>query len=223
MFYFEKRHFRTPVILDRTSHFYPMTLLFLTLIITYPVVSSMISVGLIFLFQYKLHSFLSKDWPTYKPEPGDILLFFSHKSADIPEWVYWDGILTLHTNVPIKHVGNVLDEKYFVECRHPEFPKYDNMTKSHTHGIPRLAKFKYIYDDWNTGDIMIIKTGQTINDEKRKKILENFNKKSYWPGGGCIGHFNSTQKLIDETAPTFLSVESILKHYKDAKIGRLEI
>jgi hypothetical protein len=175
------------------------------------------------VFQYKLHKFLTNVNTYYDPEPGDILVFFSHTSADIPEWIYWDGMLTLHTDIPIKHIANVLDEKYFVECRHPDFPKYDNITKDVTHGKPRLAKLKYIHEDWASGDVLIIKTGQVVDTEKRLAILQNFNKEGYWKGGGCLGHFNKTQKRIDPTCPFFLSVEDILRHYKDARIGRLKV
>jgi hypothetical protein len=167
----------------------------------------------------KLYRFLSKPLPSYKPESGDILVFFSHVSKDIPEYVFWDGILTLHTNIPVKHYAVVIDDTYFVECRQPDFPKYDNITKDITYSIPRLAKLKYIHKDWGTGEIMVIKTGKKIDSEKRETILRNFNKKNYVHGGGCIGHFNSVYKIIDDTKPFFISVESILKHYKNAKLG----
>lgn len=180
---------------------------------------SIISILLVTIFQMKLYRFLSKPLPSYKPEGGDILIFFSHLSEDIPEYVYWDGILTLHTNIPVKHYAVVIDDTHFVECRYPDFPKYDNISKNVTYGIPRLAKLKYIHKDWDTGEIMVIKTGKKVDSEKRKTILKNFNKKNYIQGGGCIGFFNSVYKIIDDTKPFFLSVEHILKHYENAKLG----
>jgi hypothetical protein len=223
MFFFEKRRFNDILILDRKSQFYSMTLLFIALLLTFPITFVTLSIILVTLFQYKLYTFLNSVNEEYEAESGDILIFFSHTSADIPEWVYWDGILSLHTKIPIKHVATVLDDTYFVECRHPDFPKYDNVTKDLTHGIPRLAKLKHIYKDWATGEIMVIKTGQSVDSKKREEILQQFNKKKYWEGGGCLGHFNATQKMIDPTSPNFLSVEGILRHYKDARIGHLKV
>lgn len=223
MFFFEHRRFNDILVLNRRSQFYAFSLLFILLLLTYPKTTAIISILLVTLFQYKLYTFLTSVTDEYEPESGDILIFFSHTSADIPEWVYWDGGLSLHTNIPVKHYATVLDDKYFIECRHPDFPKYDNITKDVTHGIPRLAKLKYIYDDWNTGEIMVIKTGTNIDEKKRREILRVFNKDGYWKGGGCLGHFNKTRKMIDESSPFFLSVEDILKHHKDARIGHLKI
>jgi hypothetical protein len=70
---------------------------------------------------------------------------------------------------------------------------------------------------------MVIKTGQSVDSKKREEILQQFNKKKYWEGGGCLGHFNATQKMIDPTSPNFLSVEGILRHYKNARIGHLKV
>jgi hypothetical protein len=223
MFYFEKRRFNDILIFDRKSQFYLMTLLFISLLLTFPITVTTLSILLVTLFQYKLHTFLTGVKEEYKPESGDILIFFSHRSGDIPEWVYWDGGLSLHTNIPAKHYANVIDDKYFLECRHPDFPKYDNITRDVTHGKPRLAKLKYIYDDWDSGEIIVIKTGQNIDQNKKSEILKSFNKDGYWQGGGCLGHFNRIQKMIDETCPFFLSVEDILRHYKDAQLGHLKL
>jgi len=223
MFYFEKRRFENILVTDRKSQFYIFTLLFVLLLLTFPITTTTVSILLVTLFQYKLYTFLTGVKEEYTPEPGDILIFFSHTSADIPEWVYWDGGLSLHTKIPAKHYATVLDDTYFVECRHPDFPKYDNITKDVTNGIPRLAKLKYIYDDWGSGEIMVIKTGKHIDPEKREEIIKVFNKEGYWKGGGCLGHFNKTQKMIDGTCPFFLSVEDILRHYKDARVGHLKI
>jgi hypothetical protein len=223
MFFFEKRRFNDILNLNRKSQFYSMTLLFIALLFTFPITVVTISIMLVSLFQYKLYTFLNSVNEEYEAEPGDILIFFSHTSVDIPEWVFWNGVLSLHTKVPMRHMATVLDDKYYVDSRHPDFPKYDNVTKGLTCGIPRLAKLKYIYEDWATGEIMVIKTGQSVDSKKREEILQQFNKKKYWEAGGCLGHFNSTYKTIDPTSPNFLSVEDILRHYQDARIGRLKV
>lgn len=223
MFFFEHGKFIDNLVLNRGLEFYVISALFILLLLTYPKTTVIISILLVTLFQYKLYTFLSSVTEQYKPESGDILIFFTHPTVDIPEWVFWGGGLSLHTNIPVRHYATVLDDKYFIESRHPAFPRYDNITRDFTRGYPRLAKLKYIYDDWNTGEIIVIKTGTNIDEKKRREILHTFNKDGYWKGGGCLGHFNKTRKMIDETSPFFLSVEDILKHHKDARIGHLKI
>jgi|MEHZ01.5.fsa_nt_MEHZ011565489.1_31 hypothetical protein len=182
-----------------------------------------ISVVLILLYRYKLERFLGRQMDLVTPEPGDILLFFSRKFKDLPDLVFWNGLMTLHTNIPNTHYAVVLDDTYYLDSRRPGKSMYDNITKGEISGYPRLAKLKHIDEDWVGGDIMVIKTGQSVDSKKREEILREFNREGYWKGGGCLGNTNKIQKMIDPMCPLFLSVEGILRHYEDARIGRLKV
>lgn len=169
---------------------------------------------MIILYRYKLERFLGRKMDLVTPEPGDILIFFSRDFKDLPDLVFWNGLMTLHTNIPNTHYAVVLDDTYYLDSIRPGQSMYDNITKGEIIGYPRLAKLKYIDEDWVGYDIMVIKTGQSVDSKKRE---------GYWKGGGCLGNTNKIQKMIDPMCPFFLSVEDILRHYENARIGRLKV
>ncbi len=177
---------------------------------------------LVTLYQYKLSRHLSRynGKPRYTPTSGDVLLFFSHKSGTIIDWLFWKGIMTLHTNIPVRHYGIVIDDAHYIEVQHPDTVKYDHLTRTHVRGFPRVAKLKEVRKDWTSGEIMVVKTGVTVNPET---ILNDFENRSYWRLGGCLGFVNRVYRTIDPTCPFFLSVEGILRHYKNAKIGHANV
>ena len=223
MLLFEKRNLDYIFSRDITSQDFVCTVIFLLALFKFPVAVAVLSVLFILIYQYKLHKFTKSVHTDFKAESGDILIFFSHNNVDLAEWVIWDGILTTHTKIPARHYAVVLDDEYFIETRHPDIKKYDNMTKDFIRGYPRLAKLKHIRKDWSVGDIMVIKTGKTFDRRMMKDVKQFFeDKKGYWEGGACIGTLNALYDILDEGHPLFLCVEDIMKYYEDAQIGYLE-
>jgi len=223
MFFFERRRFIQPLNLDIRSHNVFMTFTFLLFLFGFPFLTIIVGALAVTLYQYKMYRSITHTQKRYTPEAGDILLFFSHNSTDLSTWVIWDGILTLHTNVPATHYAVMIDEAHFVEVRHPDMLRYDNITKCEIRGFPRLAKLKHIHKDWTAGEIMIIKTGQTVDESTRDSILRDLMTTSYWASGGCLGFVNHVYRKIDPTCPFFMSTEGILKHSKNAKIGHADV
>jgi hypothetical protein len=223
MLLFEKRNLDYIFSTNVTSYDFMCTVVFLLALFKFPIEVTMVSALFILIYQYKLYRFTQSINKTYKAESGDILIFFSHNNVDLAEWVIWDGMLTTHTTIPARHYAVVLDDKYFIETRHPDIEKYDNITGDVIRGFPRLAKLKHIRKDWSVGEIMVIKTGKTFDHTMMKDVRNFFeNKKGYWEGGACIGTLNELYDILDKDHPLFLSVEDIMGYYTNAQIGYLE-
>lgn len=223
MLLLEKRNFDSIFSTNITSHDFICTVIFLLALFKFPVEVTLLTALFVLIYHVKLKQFLDSVKSKYRPESGDILIFFSHNNVDLAEWVIWDGMLTTHTNIPARHYAVVLDDEYFIETRHPDIQKYDNVTKDVIVGFPRLAKLKHIREDWSVGEIMVIKTGKKF-DETMMKDVRNFfeNKKGYWEGGACLGTLNKLYDILDEGHPIFMCVEDILRYYKGAQIGYLK-
>ena len=218
MWFLEKRRFQHAWTLT------PEQALLVLLFLKWPVRTTAVSAALVLRFQYKLHAYLTAPAPVYAAEAGDILVYFSHTSSDISDWIFWCGLCTLHTHVPVRHYSNVLDEAHYVDVRRSgKINGYDNITRGPVYDRPRLAKLKYIDADWGgNSEIMVIKTDARVDAAKREEVLRAVRRGVPWTaGGGCLGLANQVQRIMDDTCPRFFRVEDILKHYKDARIGRL--
>ena len=220
MFFFERRKFIDFIHLNVNSQSFASTIIFLLFFILFPIQVVITSIILITLYQYKLYKSTNEYKRTgYTPEPGDVLIFFNHLSYDIPDWIVWDSVMSLHTNIPIRHIATMIDDDHYIELKTADNSNYDNITKKNIGGKPRVGKIDYLYEDWAHGEVMVIKTNRKVDTDIKDKILNGCMKDGYWSNGGCLGHFNKVQKIIDESCPFFLSTEDIVKYYDNAKIG----
>lgn len=223
MFFFERRKIIDFISLNLKSRTIVSTIPFLILLILFPIQVVITSIILIMMYQYKLYKSINEYKRVgYVPESGDVLIFFNHVNYDISEWIIWDSFMSLNTNIPFGHIATMIDDDHYIELKTSDNSNYDNITKTIVGGKPRVAKIDYVHKDWPHGEVMVIKTNRKIDIKTKDEILNECMSDGYWSNGGCLGHFNKVQKIIDETCPFFLSVEDILEYHNDAKIGYIK-
>ena len=182
------------------------------LFLRWPVVITLVSVGLVLLFYYKKYKFYQKITHKAVPENGDIIVYFTDHPSDLMDLVIWKGGLTLPSSIPVSHYSIMIDDEQFVENHHPDNKKFDELTGKIRAGI-RVGKWKNIPKDWSTGPALVIKTNIHIDHSQKQKILNKMREGPYWRSGGCLGAINKIIKMCVPNHPNVIRPEEFIYLY----------